>query len=509
MSNALKELKGRLEYVADLQGVAATLAWDQATYMPPGGGENRGRQLAAVSRLAHEAFVDSEVGTLLDRAERQLPSLDPDSDDARLVTVSRHDYERAVRVPAQFLEEFERHSSRGYQLWAKARPDDDFSLIANHLERTLEFSRRYAGFFPGYDHIADALIDESDRGMTVAHLRPLFEALRERLIPLVELATRSQEDRASSQAEGADPLRSCFPRAEQIAFGEAVIRDFGFDFGRGRQDLSSHPFATSLGRGDVRITTRIRESDLSEALFSTLHEAGHGMYEQGIAESLHGSPLAAGASSGVHESQSRLWENVVGRSLQFWSHYYPRLQQAFPSQFGAVSLDSFYRAVNRVSRSLIRTDADELTYNLHVLIRFDLECELLEGTLAVADLPEAWRARYRSDLGIECGNDRDGVLQDMHWYNGLIGGAFQGYTIGNILSAQFYASAIAAEPSILEETASGRFDALASWLAANVWRHGRKFGPDELLTKATGSQMTIEPYMEYLNEKYTHLADRT
>jgi carboxypeptidase Taq len=507
MHNLLAELKRRLEHVADLQDAAALLSWDQATYMPELAAETRGRQLATLTRLAHEAFVDPSLGSLLDRLDAFRGSLDPDSVEARLIQVTRYDYERATRVPADYLADLEQHSSRGYQLWMQARPADDFGIVADHLERTVELSRRYASFFDGYEHVADALIDESDRGMAVARLRPLFRALRERLVPLVEAAIARQQEGGARGAAGvsASPLSNCFPESGQIAFGEEIIKAFGFDFRRGRQDRSGHPFATSLGAGDVRITTRVKEADLTEALFSTLHEAGHAMYEQGIDPALHGTPLASGTSSGVHESQSRLWENVVGRSLPFWRHYFPLLQERFPGQLGAVSIEEFYRAVNRVSRSLIRTDADELTYNLHVMIRFELECELLEGALEVSDLPDAWRARYRSDLGNESRGDADGVLQDMHWFSGLVGGAFQGYTIGNVLSAQLYAAAIEAEPDIPHEIGSGRFGALHSWLARNVWRHGRKFTPDELLLRATGSEMSIEPYLAYLSDKYQGL----
>lgn len=499
MENLLSELRLRLEQVADLHGATGLLSWDQATYMPPGGAETRGRQLAALSKVAHEAFVDPEVGRLLDRLEPHLDSLDPEGDEVRLVRTTRFDYERATRVPADYLAELQQHASRGYQLWSQARPPGDFGLVADHLEGTVELSRRYSSFFSGYEHVADALIDESDRGMTVAQLRPLFRALRDRLVPLLEFTLEQQ----ATATDGArSPLLGQFPAEPQIAFGEQVIRAFGFDFDRGRQDISDHPFAVSLGWGDVRVTTRVKQDDLSEALFSTLHESGHAMYEQGIDRSFDRTPLAGGASSGVHESQSRLWENVVGRSRGFWSHYYPRLQRQFPSELEDVSLDDFHSAVNRVARSLIRTDADELTYNLHVLIRFDLECELLEGSLSVRDLPEAWNARYRADLGVESDGHRDGVLQDMHWFAGLVGGAFQGYTIGNILSAQFYEAAIREEPAIENDIAEGRFELLHSWLARNVWRHGRKFTPDELLRRATGSEMSVEPYLGYLGGKY-------
>jgi carboxypeptidase Taq len=310
----------------------------------------------------------------------------------------------------------------------------------------------------------------------------------------------------TSQATADDSsLKRHFPKDKQLAFGEPIIKQFGYDFQRGRQDLTHHPFATKFSIGDVRITTRINEHDLTDGLFSTLHEAGHAMYEQGIDPSYEGTPLDGGTSAGVHESQSRLWENVVGRSRAFWEHYYPQLQAAFPNTLDDVSLDTFYRAVNKVQRSLIRTDADEVTYNLHVMLRFDLELRLLEGKLAVRDLPEAWHERYEKDLGVTAPNDTDGVLQDVHWYGGVIGGVFQGYTIGNILSAQFYDAALKAHPSITNDIGRGEFSALFTWLRENIYRQGSKFTAPELIERVTGSPMTIEPYIRYLCAKYGEL----
>jgi carboxypeptidase Taq len=300
-------------------------------------------------------------------------------------------------------------------------------------------------------------------------------------------------------------LRQKFPEAQQLAFGSAVVKQLGYDFQRGRQDKTHHPFCTTFSLGDVRITTRVKENNLGDALFSTIHEAGHAMYEQGIRRELEGTPLARGTSSGVHESQSRLWENLVGRGRGFWRFFYPKLQAAFPAQLGSVPLDAFYRAINKVERSLIRTDADEVTYNLHVMIRFDFELQLLEGKLAVRDLPEAWRERYQADLGIASPDDRDGVLQDVHWFGGQIGGVFQGYTLGNILSAQFYAAALRANPQIPDQIAGGEFTPLHAWLQENIYQHGAKFTANELVKRATGQPLTIEPYIRYLRTKYGEL----
>jgi carboxypeptidase Taq len=342
------------------------------------------------------------------------------------------------------------------------------------------------------------LINFSDYGMKATTIRTIFGQLRERLVPLVEAIT--------SQAPADDsPLHQHFPEAKQWGFGEKVIKAFGYDFQRGRQDKTLHPFATKFSIGDVRITTRVDEQNLAEGLFSTLHESGHAMYEQGVSMGYEGTPLAGGTSAGVHESQSRLWENLIGRSRGFWQHYYSQLQAVFPEQLGKVELDDFYRAINKVERSLIRTDADEVTYNLHVMLRFELELQLLEGSLAIADLPAVWRERFKADIGIEPSNDKNGVLQDVHWYAGLIGGAFQGYTLGNILSVQFYEAALRAQPNIPAEIEQGQFDTLHNWLRDNIYQLGSKYTADEIIQRASGQPLTIEPYIGYLQKKFGEL----
>ena len=444
------------------------------------------------------ARLDELKARLLDGLERETRGLPYDSDEASLVRVTRREYGRAIQVPAAFVSEMSEHDARSYQAWTVARPANDFARMRPLLERTLEHSRRLAGFFPGYESIADPLIDYSDFGMKAASVRTLFAELRERLVPLVRAIT------AQPPADDSC-LKQHAPEADQLAFGLAVIRRYGYDLERGRQDRTHHPFMTKFSLGDVRITTRVREDDITDALFSTLHECGHALYEQGIRREYEGLPLAEGASAGVHESQSRLWENLVGRSRGFWEHFYPQLRAAFPSQLAAVPLETFHRAINKVARSLIRTDADEVTYNLHVMLRFDLELDLLEGRLAVKDLPDAWRARMKADLGLEPPDDRDGALQDVHWYAGLIGGQFQGYTLGNILSAQFFAAATRAHPAIPGEIAHGEFGTLHAWLRENVYQHGAKFTAAELVERATGSPMSIEPYLDYLWRKYQPL----
>ncbi len=493
MSAPFAALKQRWFEIYDLNMAASVLRWDQATYLPPGGAPARGRQLALLARLAHERLTDPEVGRLIDAVERGNPP--PDSMEFAFARAARREFDRAVRVPGDFVSEMQSHFSESYQAWTEARPANDFARMRPYLEKTLDLSRRYAGFFPGYASIADPLIDVSDPGMKASDVRAIFADLRAQLVPLVQaIAARPLADDSC--------LRQHAPEAVQLAFGLEVIKAYGYDFNRGRQDKTHHPFMTKFSLGDVRITTRVRENDVTDALFSTLHESGHAMYEQGIDPDYEGTPLADGASSGVHESQSRLWENLVGRSRGFWEHFFPKLQAAFPEQLRATGVDAFYRAINRVERSLIRTDADEVTYNLHVMLRFDFELDLLEGRLAVKDLADAWRARLKQDLGISPPDDRDGALQDVHWFAGPIGGAFQGYTLGNILSAQFFEAACRAHPSIPNEIMRGHFATLHGWLRENLYRHGARYTPDELIQRASGGPIRIEPYMKYLWGKY-------
>ena len=448
MEAAFEELKARHREYHDLESVVAVLDWDQQTQMPPDGGAARARQLALVSGISHEKFTGPEFGRLLDKIEPWVASLPAGDDDAALVRVARREYERATRLPAGFVAERYEHANLTFQAWQKARPANDFALVRPLLEKQLEYSRRTAEYFAPYEHVMDPLIDFSDYGMTVGQIRPLFELLRGQLVPLVEEAlAREPVDDAC--------LKQRFPEAEQWQFGLEVARAIGYDFEGGRLDKAPHPFTTKFSLGDVRITTRVKEHDLSDALFSTIHECGHAMYEQGIDREWEATPLGGGTSSGVHESQSRLWENLVGRSPDFWAYWYPRLQQVFGAQLGATPLRTFYRAINKAQRSLIRTDADELTYNLHVMIRFGLEADMLEGRLAVKDLPDAWNAAYRRDLGIEPPDDRDGCMQDVHWYSFQVGGVFQGYTLGNIMSTQFYDAALRAHPEIPAEIARG------------------------------------------------------
>ncbi len=498
MKDKLNKLKSLLLESHDLTMVASLLNWDQNTYMPTGGAEARGRQRALLSRISQEKSTSPEVGKLIDELVTNIDYFDEDSNEARMILKAKRDYDRAVRIPPPLIAELFAHFSKTFQAWMQAKSSNDFSLVAPMLEKTLQYSLKIAEFFPEMDHPADALIDQFDPGMTVAQIKPLFANLRKELVPLVQNITNREipNDRF---------LKLYFSKDDQINFGERVIMDIGYDFSRGRQDLAPHPFTTKFSIDDVRITTRVNENDLIDAFFSTVHEAGHALYEQNISKEFEGTPLDRGTSSGIHESSSRLWENVVGRSYEFWRHYYPILQEYSGDNLATVSLDEFYRAINKVTPSLIRTDADEVTYNLHVLIRFGLELDLLEGKLTISELPKAWNDRYEEYLGVRPDNDTLGVMQDIHWFSGPIGGAFQGYTLGNIFSALIYSSALKASPGIPKEMEKGNFEPLRNWLSDNVYQFGSKYPPIELLKRFSDEPLSIKPYMKYLNNKYKSL----
>jgi len=494
----LSELKSRLAEINDFDKASSVLYWDQATYMPAGGVDARARQLATLGRLVQEKQTDPAIGHLLDSLMPYAEGLPYDSDEASLVRVARRDYEQAIKVPPKFMGDFYSHTAQTYQAWTEARPTNDFARLRPMLEKTLDMSRQLADFFPGYDHIADPLIDFHDYGMKAASISSLFAELRKHLVPLVHAITAHVPSDDSC-------LRKYFPKEQQLTLSQEIIKHLGYDLKRGRMDLTHHPFEIRIAYGDVRITTRVKEDFLGECLYSAIHESGHAMYEQGVAQALDGSSLAGGTSSGMHESQSRLWENLVGRSLEFCEFVYPKLQESFPEQLGNVGMNSFYKAINKVERSLIRTDADEVTYNLHVMLRFDFELAMLEGKLEIKDLPDAWQERYRADFGIAAPDDRDGVLQDVHWYSGMIGGNFQGYTLGNILSALFYEAALRAHPEIPSDIRIGKFETLHSWLRENIYSHGRKFTANEVVERISGGSIRIEPYIDYLKTKYGRL----
>ncbi|TMD97208.1 MAG: carboxypeptidase M32 [Chloroflexi bacterium] len=494
-SDKLQQLRQILAEVTDLNRAALVLEWDQETYMPPGGVQGRAEQLATLLRLSHVMFTGADVGRLLDGLEDELSSAPFDSDEASIVRVTRRDYDQARKLPPDLVAEIARAGSVARPVWEKARRDEDFNLFAPYLAKNVELNRRIADALGYRDRPYDALIDRSEPGMTTKQLTAIFAELKEAIVPLVAGIARNAD------AVDDSVLYRGFDPDLQVSYALDVVKRLGYDLERGRQDISTHPFSTGFGPGDVRITTRVSRDFFNECLFGSIHESGHAMYNQGMSAEIDRTPLWDGASPGVHESQSRLWENLVGRSLPFWRHFYPSLRKAFPEPLTGVDEEAFYRAVNRSHPSFIRVEADEVTYNLHVLLRFELENELLEGKLEVKDVPEAWNARFKSYVGLDVPNDREGALQDIHW-SFVSFGIFPGYTIGNLVSAQLMEKIRADIPDLDAQVEKGQFAALLGWLRKNVHRHGRKFTPDELLERATGKPLTAAPWIAYVRKKF-------
>jgi carboxypeptidase Taq len=489
MATALDELRRRLAEVSDLSRAAGVLGWDQRVTMPPLGTEARAEQLATLGRIAHERFTDDEVGRLLDAAEPLVEPLQYDSDDASLVRVTRRDWEKARRVPSQLREEMTLEAARGHHAWVEARRMSDYTSFRPYLERNLELKRRYVDCFEWSDSPYTPLLDDYEPGMLTTEVRDVFAALRPALTELV----------ASAPQVDASFLHGDFPPVEQRAFAERVLATLGFDDGAWRLDPTAHPFCTSFSNRDVRLTTRYQPNDL-ESVWSTLHEAGHGLYAHGIADGLLRTPLGGAPSLGLNESQSRTWENLVGRSRAFWEHWYPALVETFPSLAG-IDLDDFVRAINRAEPGLIRVDADETTYSLHIILRFELEQELLEGTVSLDDLPEVWNARMKEFLGVDVPDDAHGVLQDVHWSGGGIG-YFPTYALGNVISLQIWAVVQRALPDLDNRLAAGDLGPLSDWLRDNLYSLGRKLTPKETIERLTGSpEIDPGPYLEYLRGK--------
>jgi carboxypeptidase Taq len=494
-NEALRLLKDRLATISDVNAARKLLTWDRQTYMPEGGIAARAEQAATLSRLVHEMLVSEATAKLLDSVDEP----EPGSEDFALIRLARREHERAVKLPSSLVEELSRATALAQPAWERARARSEWTTFAPHLEKIVPLQLESAECLGYEEHPYDALLDLYERGAKRARLQEIFEELRAELVPLI------REISAISDGDRSNLLYGPFDESKQEQFVQKVVSDFGYDWKRGRLDRVVHPFCISPGGpADVRITTRFDPGWLSPALFGTLHEAGHAIYEQNIDPAYSRTPLSGGASMGVHESQSRLWENLVGRSRTLWTFYYPRLRETFPEALGDTNLETFYRAINEVKPSEIRVEADELTYNLHVLVRFELEVALLEGELSVSELPAAWDARMEEYLGVTPEKDAAGALQDVHWAAGLFG-YFPTYTIGNVLSAQLFAEATRAYPNILEEMGYGEFGTLLGWLRDNIHRHGSRYDPDELIQRATGRSLETAPYLRYLKDKFGEL----
>jgi carboxypeptidase Taq len=454
--------------------------------------------LATLRRLAHEKFTSSEMGDAIEAARVESARRDDDGQARRLVAVTARDYEKATRVPASFVAEYAEAISASQQAWGQARAQSNFAAFQPFLERIVALKRQYVSFFPAAHHPYDILLDDFEPAMKTSAVKAIFEVLRPRQVELIRRITAAPPVDDSF-------LGAAYAEADVLAFAVDVMTAFGFDWTRGRQDKSLHPFATSIGANDVRITTRWVERSPFGLLFGTMHETGHALYEQGVTPNHHRTALEGGASLGVHESQSRLWENLVGRSRPFWQHFYPRLQARFPSQLGGVSVEQFYRGINKVQPTLIRVEADEATYNLHVMLRVELEIGLIDGAIAVQDLPERWNAGMREYLGLTPPDAARGVLQDIHWSAGLFG-YFATYTLGNLIAAQLWRRFEQVHPTRDADIARGEFAPLLQWLRHELHQHGRAYQPQELVERVTGSPVNPAPYLEYLEDKYGQMA---
>jgi len=469
------------------------LQWDQETYMPEGAAEIRGRQLSTLSGAAHELFTNRAFGDLLKAlgADTTLSARERSN-----VLNTLDDYTKRTCLDTAFVEKLSRTVSQSFNAWQKARQENNFKLFEPFLKELVVLKKEESQRM-GYSNVYNGMLDVHEKGVTVEMLDRLFDDVRRELVPFVQqIAAAPQVDNSA--------LHRHYPKDAQWQFTLDILKNMGFDFRHGRQDLSTHPFTTSFGSLDVRVTTRVNENDLAEVIWSSIHEGGHALYEQGLPADDYGLPGAEAAGLGLHESQSRLWENNVGRSLTFWKNHYPLLQQRFGGQLGNVSLDAFYKAMNRVEPSLIRTNADELTYHFHVMIRYEIEKALVLDNVSVSELPALWNAKYKAYLGIDVPDAKHGILQDVHWSHGSLG-YFPTYSIGSFYAAQLYHAATRQIANLGAEIEKGNNAPLLAWLRENIHQYGRQYTSDELCTRITGEGLNFAHFMAYAREKYSYI----
>ncbi len=479
---------------AVLASIDAVLGWDERTQMPSAGAEHRAEQATMLAGLMHQRWVDPKFGQQLAELAESPATADPQGDAAVVVRRLKRQYDKKIKLPQALVEELARTAVLGQQAWQEAREKDAFPSFRPLLEKTIALKREQAEAL-GYPQCPyDALLDEYEPDELTANVAVVLSRLREQLVPLVAAIQES------GRRANVEVLKGTFPIDVQERFGREAATAIGFDFSRGRLDVTTHPFCTTLGPHDCRITTRYEPQFFNAAFFGILHEAGHGIYEQGLPAEQFGLPPGEAISLGIHESQSRLWENLVGRSRAFWRHFYPRAQALFPVALGPVASHEFYRAINDVRPSLIRVEADEVTYNLHILVRFELERAMLDGDLHVAELPGVWREKYRQYLGVTPPDDRSGVLQDVHWSAGLIG-YFPTYALGNLYAAQFFAQAESELDALQEMLARGEFRPLTHWLREKIHRHGQRWSAAELVRRVTGRALEADPLVQDLRAR--------
>lgn len=489
--NLYEEYVQKMRRIADISHAVAILHWDKEVYLPKGASFFRSQQIATLSSLAHEFFTEESTGLLLNRL-MQDNSLDPDQ--KRNVELSFRDYQKEVMLPTVFVERLAMAQSEAFSAWLQAREQNDYSVFAPSFEHLVLLKREEADLRGYPNEPYDALLDIYEPGLTGKEVDVLFDQARERIIPLIRHIT------AQHQADTTF-LHGFYPKDKQWEFGLEVIKELGYNFDFGRQDISTHPFTISFSPQDVRVTTRIDERDFSNMLWSCIHECGHALYEQGLSPFQYGLPLGSPASLAIHESQSRLWENQVGRSEAFWHYQLPKLREYFPDQLDGVTLSQFLGAINHIAPNLIRTEADELHYHLHVIIRFEIERELMNTQLSVNDLPALWNRKYKEYLDVDVPDDKRGILQDVHWSHGGFG-YFPTYSMGSFYAAQFFRKAETDIPTLHEQLAQGKYTGLQGWLQQNVYIHGRRFDPEDLCQHITGQAPDISAFVEYAERKY-------
>ena len=490
-SSQYEQFLAQMQKIADISHAQSVLNWDQETYMPAGAAASRGRQLSTLAAIAHEWSTAEELGALISSL-----SSDNSLDDKKKANVARaaEDYTRSKKYSTAFVVRMTELVSKCFFAWDQAKKANDWKGYAPVLEEMVALKREEAALLGYKEHPLDALMDAFEPGLTCKAVDELFDGVKQEIFPILELIKQKQQ-------VSNDVLHLHYDKDKQWEFGMELLKGMGYDLNHGRQDVSSHPFTTSFGMEDVRVTTRIDEKDLANMVWSCIHEGGHALYEQGLPVAQYGMPLGSAVSLGIHESQSRIWENNVGRSKNYWEGKFPLLQKYFPENLKDVSLDTFYKAMNKVQPSLIRTEADELTYHFHILIRYEMEKALIEGSLEVKDARDAWNEKYKNYLGVTVSDDAHGILQDVHWSHGGFG-YFPTYSLGSFYAAQFYYHALQNNPNLEQDIKAGDSSKLLQWLRTNIHQYGRQFIPAELCKKATGESLNIRYFKEYAQKKY-------
>jgi len=486
--------KTKMQKIADVKYASAVLQWDQETYLPPKGNDFRGQQIATLSEIAHQLFTDKTMGELLE--ELSLCE-DLTSSEKRNIVLSKEDYERNIKLSAAFVRQLSETVNQSHHAWAKARKENSFALFEQPLHELIQLKKQEADMLGYEQHPYNALMNDYDKGLTVSKVDSLFVELKTPLLNLLDsLKNKKSIDNSFLFQE--------FKKDNQWEFGLEILKRIGFDFEAGRQDISLHPFTTNFSSKDVRVTTRIDEHDFSNMTWSCLHEGGHALYEQGLPVDQYGLPLGEYCSLSIHESQSRLWENCIGRGLPFWQHNFKLLTNSFPKQLKDINIEKFYKGINSVSPSLIRTEADELTYHFHVMIRYEIEKMLIEGSLPTKDIPACWNEMYQKYLGIKVPDDNRGCLQDIHWSHGSFG-YFATYSLGSLYAAQLYSTIEKKYPAVSEDLTNGKINSIQDWLKKEIYCNGRYYSSEELCEKATGETLQSSYFIEYATKKFSEI----